>query len=116
MSRVRMTVAAARRAGIIPAAGGAPSPIDKEAVKPRRTRRQLPRDRAVSTCHTCGEQFGTDAAEARHVRATLHPRYTTPCDTVRVPSATVSDDPVTPDPDDPDPDADTAGDDTDDDA
>lgn len=43
---------------------------------PRRTtRRALPRDRAVSTCHTCGVQFDTDAAETRHVAATFHVRY-----------------------------------------
>lgn len=45
---------------------------------PRRTtRRAVPRDRAVSTCHACAEQFTTDAAETRHVAATLHARYDT---------------------------------------
>jgi hypothetical protein len=29
----------------------------------------------VSTCHDCGERFDTDAAETRHVAATLHARY-----------------------------------------
>jgi hypothetical protein len=29
----------------------------------------------VSTCHDCGEQFTTDAAETRHVAATFHARY-----------------------------------------
>jgi hypothetical protein len=43
----------------------------------RTTRKALPRERAMSVCHTCGERFTSDAAETRHVAATLHARYDT---------------------------------------
>ena len=49
--------------------------IDVPAPRPRPTRKALARGRQVSTCHDCGEQFTTDAAETRHVAATFHARY-----------------------------------------
>lgn len=51
-------------------------------ARPRTTRRALPRDRTPSTCHACGERFDTDAAETRHVAATLHARYDTDQETL----------------------------------
>jgi hypothetical protein len=51
--------------------------LNVPAPRPRPTRRALPRERAVSVCHACGERFTTDAAETRHVAATLHARYQT---------------------------------------
>lgn len=53
-------------------------PVIEHAPR-RTTRRAVPRDRAVSVCHTCGATFDTDAAETRHVAATSHARYD--CDT-----------------------------------
>lgn len=52
---------------------------DAVPARHRTTRRALPRDRAVSVCHTCGDTFDTDAGETRHVAATGHVRYD--CDT-----------------------------------
>jgi hypothetical protein len=53
--------------------------IDPPPARHRTTRAALPRARAVSVCHTCGDRFDTDAGETRHVAATGHVRYD--CDT-----------------------------------
>lgn len=45
-----------------------------DAPKVRQTRKALP-GHGTSTCCTCGEVFTTIASEDRHVKATLHPRY-----------------------------------------
>lgn len=74
MTEVRLTAAQARALGID---GGAPGENKEEIPVRRRTRRQLPRDRAISTCHNCGQVFTTDAAETRHVAETHHARYDT---------------------------------------
>jgi len=36
-------------------------------ARKRTTRKTVPRDGAVTVCHTCGQTFTTDAAETRHV-------------------------------------------------
>jgi hypothetical protein len=96
-----LTAAQARALGI-PAADASPA-------RPRAARRALPRGRAVSTCHTCGEQFTTYAAETRHVAATLHARYRLDITRGMADQVTrvayhpgMSDDPTVPDPLDPD--------------
>jgi hypothetical protein len=102
-----LTAAEARRLGF---------DVPATAARPRATRKALARDRAVSTCHTCGATFTTDAAETRHVAATCHARYAMAIGvTPTVYAPRMSDDPTVPDPDVPvDPD-DADPDDTDDD-
>ena len=63
-----LTAAQARALGI-----GNTLPI--VPARKRTTRRAVPRGRAVSVCQACGARFDTDAAETRHVAATLHARY-----------------------------------------
>jgi hypothetical protein len=62
-----LTAAEARALGIASSPGTGP--------RARTTRHALHRDRAVSTCHDCGESFDTDAAETRHVAEARHYRY-----------------------------------------
>lgn len=49
--------------------------IEQSKPRKRTTRQALPRDRGLSICVTCTEQFDTDAAEVRHLTATGHSRY-----------------------------------------
>ena len=63
----RMTVAEAKAAGL----------LDAPKAK-RTTRKQAPRDGAVSRCTTCGDTFTTNASEERHTMTERHYRYETP--------------------------------------
>jgi hypothetical protein len=53
---VHLTTAQARALGVTTA-----------PARKRTTRQALPRDGAVTVCHTCGDRFTTDAGETRHV-------------------------------------------------
>ncbi len=59
---VHLTPGQARQLGIIP-------------TRKRTTRQALPRDRAVTVCHTCGQRFTGETAEARHTATVGHHRY-----------------------------------------
>jgi hypothetical protein len=65
---VHLTAAQARALGIV-------NTLPIVPARKRTTRRALPRAGSVSVCHACGARFDTDAAETRHVAATLHARY-----------------------------------------
>ena len=62
-----MTVKEAKAAGL----------LDPPKSK-RTTRKQAPRNKAVSRCTTCGDTFTTNAGEDRHTLEHRHSRFETP--------------------------------------
>jgi len=71
-----LTVAEARALGLDPSAGTGARP--PSGARRRSTRKAVDAaECAPNRCVTCGETFGGEKAEARHLKQTGHARYET---------------------------------------